>query len=267
MRGRWIGLSAPRRFLGDVLHFASKVPTVPVQRRMMLADVAVARSAAPDRPGWPSVFLKAYATVAAEVPALRRAYVSLPWPHLVEYPQSVASVAVERDYHGEPAVFFGRISDPASLSLADVHACIRTFAEAPLGSVKPFRKMLAVARLPRPLRRLLLWLGLNLSRTRPGQFGTFGLSSYSALGAESLHPLSPLTTTLNYGVIAPDGAVTVRVIYDHRVTDGATVARALARMETVLNGEVLAELRMMARLPRPVRTVTIVRSDPEPAGR
>ena len=38
----------------------------------------------------------------------------------------------------------------------------RTFAEAPLESVKPFRKMLAMARLPRPVRRLLLWLGLNL---------------------------------------------------------------------------------------------------------
>jgi hypothetical protein len=106
--------------------------------------------------------------------------------------------------------------------------------------------MLAVARLPRPVRRLLLWLGLNLSRTRPGQFGTFGLSSYSALGAESLHPLSPLTTTLNYGVIDPDGSVTVRLVYDHRVTDGATIARALARLEAVLTGEVLDELRAMA---------------------
>jgi hypothetical protein len=246
MRGRWVGLSLPRRFLGDVLHFASKIPTVPVQRRMMLADVAAARTALPDRPGWPAVFLKAYARVAAEVPVLRRAYVVLPWPHLVEYPSSVASVAVERDYQGEPAVFFGRISDPASLPLAEVHTRVRTFAEAPLESVKPFRKMLAFARLPRPVRRLLLWLGLNLSRTRPGQFGTFGLSSYSALGAESLHPLSPLTTTLNYGVIDPDGSVTVRVIYDHRVTDGATIARALARLEEVLTGAVLDELREMA---------------------
>ncbi|HVK18011.1 MAG TPA: hypothetical protein VM533_13765 [Fimbriiglobus sp.] len=246
MRGRWIGLSLPRRFLGDVLHFAAKIPTVPVQRRMMLVDVAAARSSLPDRPGWPAVFLKAYAKVAAEVPALRRAYIALPWPHLVEYPHSVASVAVERDYEGEPAVFFGKIGDPASLPLAEIHARVRMFAEAPLESVKPFRKMLAMARFPRPLRRLLLWLGLNLSRTRPGQFGTFGLSTYSALGAESLHPISPLTVTLNYGVIDPDGSVTVRVIYDHRVTDGATIARALARLEEVLTGEVLDELRAMA---------------------
>ena len=56
--------------------------------------------------------------------------------------------------------------------------------------------------------------------------GTFGVSVYSALGAESLHPLTPLTTALNYGVIQENGDVTVRVIYDHRVMDGATVARA-----------------------------------------
>ena len=75
------------------------------------------------------------------------------------------------------------------------------------------------------MRRFLLWLGLNSSaRPRPGQFGTFGLSVYSSLGAESLHPLSPLTTTLNYGVIDADGTVWVRLIYDHRVLDGATVA-------------------------------------------
>jgi hypothetical protein len=103
--------------------------------------------------------------------------------------------------------------------------------------------MLALARWPRPVRRALLWLGLNLPRTRPGQFGTFGLSVYSSLGAESLHPLSPLTTTLTYGVIEPDGGVTVRLVYDHRVFDGATAARALACLEQSLTGPLLEELR------------------------
>jgi pyruvate/2-oxoglutarate dehydrogenase complex dihydrolipoamide acyltransferase (E2) component len=94
----------------------------------------------------------------------------------------------------------------------------------------------------------LLWLGLNLPRTRPGQFGTFGLSVYSSLGAESLHPLSPLTTTLNYGVIEPDGTVCVRLIYDHRVLDGAMAARALGKLEDVLNGPILNELDEMTRV-------------------
>lgn len=243
MRGRWISLSGPRRMVGDLTHFAHQIPTVPVQRRLCLADVAAARAACPDRPGWPAVFIKAYARVTQDVPELRRAYLSLPWPHLCEYPTSVASIAVEREYEGSRCVFFGRIHDPCRLPLQEVHSRIRRFAEAPLESVREFRKLISFSRWPRPLRRSLLWCGLNLPRTRPGQFGTFGLSVYSSLGAESLHPISPLTTTLNYGVIQPDGRVWARLIYDHRVFDGSTAARALERLESELNGSILHELR------------------------
>src|SRR5262249_20382344 len=112
MRSRRIPLSRPRRFMKELLAMAAAVPSVPVQRRMNLGAVAAARQAA-GRPGWPAVFLKAYGTVARQTPALRRAYVQFPWPHLVEYPTSVASVAVEREYEGEPAVFFARIWEPA----------------------------------------------------------------------------------------------------------------------------------------------------------
>jgi len=101
--------------------------------------------------------------------------------------------------------------------------------------------------LPRPLRRLLWWLGLNIGRQRPNFFGTFAVSVYSALNSESLHPLTPLTTVLNYGVINSDGDVNVRIVYDHRVMDGATVARALARLEEILNTSIVEELKLLAK--------------------
>ncbi|WP_439630378.1 hypothetical protein [Gemmata sp.] len=246
MRGRSVGLSAPRRFMVDLLHFASQVPGVPVQREMRLGEVRAARAAAAPRPGWPALFLKAFGRVAAEMPELRRAFVRLPWCHLYEYPSSVATVAVEREYAGERAVFFGRVRDPGETALVEVDAQVRALALAPVESVKSFRKMLRFARLPRVVRRTLMWLGLNLPRSRAHQFGTFGLSVYSSLGAESLHPLSPLTVTLTYGVVEQDGSVVVRLVYDHRVLDGATVARALARLEAELNGALCDELRAMA---------------------
>jgi hypothetical protein len=41
----------------------------------------------------------------------------------------------------------------------------------------------------------------------------------------------------------------VRIIYDHRVMDGATVARALARLDQVLNQDIANELRSLAGKP------------------
>src|SRR5947209_2189270 len=243
-KGRNLRLSLPRRFICDLLHFARQVPTVPVQRRMNLAAVVAARQAAAPRPSWPAIFTKAYAFVCAARPELRRSYLSFPRPHLYEHPIAVASVAVERRFGHEDAVFFGLVNSPHALSLAELDRRLRSFKELPLEQVGGFRHALRVSALPRPLRRLAWWVGLNVSGRKRAHFmGTFGLSVYAGLGAASLHPLSPLTTTLNYGVIDADGTVDVRLIYDHRVMDGSTIARALNDLERVLTCEILAELR------------------------
>ena len=44
-----------------------------------------------------------------------------------------------------------------------------------------------------------------------------------------------------------DGELDVRIIYDHRVMNGATVARALGRLEEILLGPVLEEVRALAQ--------------------
>jgi hypothetical protein len=182
------------------------------------------------------------------MPELRRAYLPFPIPHLYEHPHNVATVATEREYEGERGVFFGALRAPELQSLASLDASLAGFKDRPVQSVGRYRRALRVSRLPRPLRRLLWWFGLNASGAKRAKWmGTFGVSVYSALGAESLHPISPLTTTLTYGVIRSSGRVTVRVVYDHRVMDGATIARALALLEELLNGEILAELRAWER--------------------
>src|ERR1700675_4641404 len=104
--GRYLPLSLPRRFVCDLLHVAQKVPTVPVQRRMNIAPLMAARRQAFPRPSWCSLFTKAYAMAAADRPELRRAYLSIPWPHLYEHPSNIASVAIERRWQDEDAVFF-----------------------------------------------------------------------------------------------------------------------------------------------------------------
>jgi hypothetical protein len=242
MRGKAIRLSPMRRFIGDLLRASTAVPTVPVQRRMSLARLIAARAALPIRPSWTAIFTKAYALVAAEMPELRRAYLKFPWSHLCEYPHSAATVAVERDYDGEKAVFFSRIKRPDAIPLHELSSSIGRLREVPIDQQKEFRRVLTVSGLPMPLRRVLWWFCLNSSRLRSHHFGTFAVSVYSGLGAESLHPLSPLTTTLNYGVIHSDGTVDVRIIYDHRVLDGASIARALNSLEQTLTGQIVDEL-------------------------
>jgi hypothetical protein len=49
---------------------------------------------------------------------------------------------------------------------------------------------------------------------------------------------------LTYGPIDPGtGRVVVKLIYDHRVLDGAYIARRLRDIEEVMHGPILAELR------------------------
>ena len=243
MRGRSIPLSPVRKLVVDLtlLH----VPSVPVQRIMNIAPLVAARAAAKGRPAWSAIFAKAYALVADEIAILRRAYVKLPTPHLYEYPLSKLSMVVEREYQGEMVVLTTLIRDPAQMSLAAISAAIRHAKTVPVEEVRSFKRMLDLARWPWPLRRLIWWLGLNIGRQRGNYFGSYGISVYSGLGSESLHPISPLTGVLNYGVIGADGSVAVRIMYDHRVLDGATVARVLARIEEKLGNELLQELTAM----------------------
>jgi hypothetical protein len=241
-----IPLSVPRRMVIDLLYFARAIPTVPVQKRMALGPLMAARAACKERPRWTAMFTKGYALMAREFPEFRRAYVKLPWHHLYEYPQSNATIIVEREYRGEPGLFSISIKEPARQSLREIGQQLEHGSTAPVESIKDFRRTMTFARLLKPIRRALWWICLNWGRQRGNYFGTFGVSVYSALNAESLHPLSPLTTLLNYGVMSSDGVLDVRIIYDHRVMNGATVARALARLEEILNSVILEEVRSLA---------------------
>jgi len=248
MRGRSVPISIPRRLVGDLMHLSTRIPRVTVQRRMQICELAAARDSAISRPPWAALFVRAYALLAQERVELRRAYVSLPWPSFYEYPESVASITHEREFRGEKAVLQSRLKSPSRRSISEISAHIRNAQTAPLDCIPEFKSALRFARAPRAVRRSLMWLGLNVGRQRANYFGTFHFSVYSGLGAESLNPLSPLTTLLNYGPIALDGVVNVRILYDHRVMDGATVARALQRLEEILNGPVAQELRDSGRL-------------------
>ncbi|MBA4019495.1 MAG: hypothetical protein C0483_20205 [Pirellula sp.] len=244
--GRSVQLDPHRVLVCDLLHFAKQVPSIPVQRRMQLAVVQEARNAARPRPSWCVLFTKAFARVAAEMPELRRAYLGFPSERFYEHPESVASISVERMRGGKRRLAFAKLTRPESRPLVVLDRYLKRFANSHDGNMGVAQLALKIARLWRPIRLAVWWLGLNLSGTfRSRRLGTFGVSVYSSLGAESLHPIAPLPFVLNYGVIQPNGEVDVRIIYDHRILDGATIARALALLEETLQGEMVAELQSL----------------------
>ena len=242
-KGRTLPLSAPRRFVTDLVHFARKVPSVPVSRTIDVGPLIGLRKAHPSRPSWAVLFMKAYGLVAAANPPLRRALMTFPWTRLYEHPSTICALALEREYQGEEGIFVGLFRAPESQPIAELDHSLRWYKHDEVESIGLFRQTLRVSAAPRLIRRFLWWSTLAVSGPkRAKRFGTFGLSSYGALGAESLHPMSPLTTTLTYGPIGDDGRVCVKLIYDHRVLDGAYVARRLGEIEAALHGAIRDEL-------------------------
>jgi hypothetical protein len=228
----------------ELMALSRSTPTVVVERRMSLAALVAARRTWPNRPAWSTIFVKAYATVAARWPVLRQSYMSFPWGRLYEHPISVASVAVERTVDGEDVIFFAQVRSPEEKSLAELEAFLRQCKEAPLETIGPFRRELRLARTPWPLRPLVWWVASNFSgKQRAQMLGTFGLTSLGSLGAGVLRVISPLTTNLHFGIMDERGDLDVRLSIDHRVLDGATAARALIELEEVLVSEILEELR------------------------
>ncbi len=242
--GRRLPLSPARRFITDLTSFAQRVPLCTLERTMQLGVLVEARRQARQAPGWCTLFTKAYAQTAARRPELRQAYIPWPWPHLYEHPINIASVAIERRIGVENAVLFAHLRAPENQSLQTIEAYLRRCKNAPIDTIALFRRALKMGRWPWPARWLLWWYAMNLSGFRRSRYlGTFGISAVSHLGACSVHLLTPVATALTYGPVDRDGAVLVRLTYDHRLLDGCDAARALAEVEESLCGELLEEVR------------------------
>jgi hypothetical protein len=247
-KGVRLKVSPARRLVLELLHHARKVPSLPLAKTFDLADLAAARGEASSPPSWVAIFMRAYGLSAENHPELRRAFIRWPLPHFYEHPHSECAVLIEREHHTEQIVLGAKIRAPERLTLAAIDAELRHFKEAPLWEVNYFRQLLRIARLPALIRRFLFWHSLDWSGyKRAKRFGTFMISSLGSQGVEQFHPLTPLTTYLTFGPVSPAGAVTVKIIYDHRVMDGRAVARCLNDLEQVLRGPMLAELRGLRR--------------------
>ena len=256
MRGTARKISIPRRLVADLMHASIRIPFVSLRRPLNVRQLLEARALAAQPPGFAAIFVKAFSLVAKEEPVLRTLYAKWPWPSFYELPRSVAMIAIARIEDGEDCVLPQKIVEADALPLAEVDARIRHAKDAPIEEVPAFRKVLLATRLPLPLRRFAWLIGLNFGRQRANYFGSFVVTSVAAYGAGELHALSPGPFILSYGVVKQDQTVDVVIRWDHRITDAALIAKALNRLEQVLNTEIAAELRgARQQEPKPVRAV------------
>ena len=239
------------------MHASIRVPFVSLARPLNVRPLLEARAQAAQPAGWAAIFVKAFSLVAKEQPILRTLYAKWPWPGFYELPRSIAMVAIARVEDGQDCVLPQKVPAADELPLTEIDAQIRHAKHAPANEIPAFRKILRVTKLPLPLRRVLWLIGLNFGRQRANWFGSFGVTSVAAYGAGELHALSPGPYILSYGVVAQDQTIDVVIRWDHRITDAALIAKALTRLEQVLNTEISAELRANRQQtePKPVRAV------------
>jgi hypothetical protein len=235
-----------RRIISDYLHLSRGGYTAAAERTMHLADVVAARREARPRPCWGAIMTKAFALAARRHPEMRRAYFKFPWGHIGEFEYAIANVAISRRIGDEDVLLPGPLVRPEEQPLAQLDGHLRRYAEAPVETIRSFREMLMIARLPAVVRRFLGWLTLHvLPRRRARHFGTFAVTTMSPFGAKTLEVPSLWAALLHYGAFDEAGAVPVGLAFDHRLMDGAVVGYTLLEMEQALHHDIVAELRGM----------------------
>jgi hypothetical protein len=243
MRGTTRFLSLRRRLIADLMHASAGVPFVTLRRTLSIGPLLDARDSVLQPAGWAAIFAKAFAMAARDEPALRTLYLKWPWPRLCEMRTSVGLVAIARHDDGEHSVLFQKVTDIDILYLSETDRRIRFTKTAAVDDVTYFRKLLGISALPLPLRRLLWGFALNNGRQRANYAGTFGVTSVAAFGDGELHALSPGPYLLSYGAVTKERTIDVVIRWDHRVTDGALIAKTVGRLQDILNTEIANELR------------------------
>ncbi len=190
------------------------------------------------------LFLKAYALLAKETPVFRQTWMSFPWPTIYQHDTSVGMLAIQREYQGEPWLFWGRFLAPEHTPLPELQRRLDRYQQLPVEQI--FKLFLHLSLIPNPLRRFIWWCSLQLrGATRARRVGTFFLSTLASRGVEIDCPPSFQTGVISYGPIDAEGHSRVTLAYDHRLMDGLLVADSLLRMEQILNGVLADELKSL----------------------
>lgn len=246
MPQRRIAIPPSRATVCDILRYDRYVPSFAHDRICNVAPLLNARRSCADRISWPAIFMKAYAIMANDFPRLQQTWMNWPLPHLYQHSEHVGTLVVRREFEDDEWLFWAQLRDLDSRSLSEIQADIDRFQNESVETI--YRRQLWMARLPAIARRICWWLTFQVSGNKKcKRLGTFFLTTISGRGAEIQNPPSMLTSGFTYGPLSEAGDTRVTITYDHRLLDGHHVADMLAKLESVLNTQLLAELQGQSR--------------------
>lgn len=241
--GKRIAFSNGRCLVNDVIRIAKKFPSAAFGGSFDAGSVARLRRLTRPKISWNVLYMKAYAKVARQYPALRQCYMGFPWPYLYEHDRNVCMLTLSREYKGEERLLFARFNNPENESLTDLQARYDYLRHAPIEEIKQFRHQVNFAKVPGLLRRLSWWVMMNLwPETRCGQIGTFGMSISGYKGVYGNQHLGPITTILGVDPVPRKGVSRLLLTFDHRVLDGVPATEIMHQLQTTLTTEIRDEL-------------------------
>jgi pyruvate/2-oxoglutarate dehydrogenase complex dihydrolipoamide acyltransferase (E2) component len=202
------------------------------------------------KPTITAVVLKAIAIAQEKHPCSRT--MVLPFGRTAVLEEITAGFTCEKEVNGEPIVFFGVIKEPNKKTIQQIAAELRDYATAEIHEIPQLDKESKFSRMPWLLRRIILWLGINVPAVRLFcQPATFGMSSLGKYGIQSLIP--PCVSSSVFGVgsveerpVVRDGQIVARPMltlslnFDHRVIDGAPAALFFKDIRDLLEGGLAA---------------------------
>ncbi len=185
------------------------------------------------------------ARVLTEIPAANFTAAGFFWPRLVPNKQIDAKFTLDKTINGTRAVVSTVLKHADNLSLREIQQTINYYRDTPFDDIKEFSKLRLLQRLPMPIGRWLYNRLFASVRQRQMLQGSFTVTS---LGKSSIQLFLPMTSsTLAFGV----GSIlqqpvwensqwqscpqlTLSMVFDHRVIDGALAAELLERVKTQL---------------------------------
>ena len=181
--------------------------------------------------------LSAYACMLAEFPVLNSYLRIWPLTRLAVYRGVDIAFPIERIWEGNSIVLLGLLKDAQNLKVDEINSFLSERRDAPLDSLPEFGSYKRLLKIPSWCRWWLFQLG---AKPFPGLMrrlvGTTAVTSVGKFGTTLTTPLSPHSCTVSLGLVEtrprvvegrvePRLSAWITVTYDHRVADGAFVAR------------------------------------------